>query len=303
MKTKGKSRLRSINSEWWLLLSMFFVSAVVVIVPFGGRLLLFLYLGPVMIAAFLHGRRQAVLTSVASVLMVVSGTFVRDLVMHNDVIASLTAERWGDLALWGSMVLAFGWGLGRLFGDVRQTNEGFLDILRHLVGRDNDRHNYVRRLSHFAGVIAQHAGLSPEECQTIRRAALLRDIGELELSKDTFKRFSTMCDEDDVQKNAGTPIVHAKLGEVMDLVLAEKIYGTKFDRQPMGSRVMAVATEYDDLTSTKKRRSALPSSVAKSMIERESGKRFDATVVRAFSRAYEQGAFTGTKSYAVAAGE
>ncbi len=280
---------------------MFVISAAVATIPFGGRLLLCLYLGPVMVAAYLKGQRHAVLTSVASVLMVVSGTFVRDVLMHNDVRASLTEEHWGDLAIWSVMVLAFGWGLGRLFGDIRLTNEGFLDILRHLVGRDNDRHNYVRRLSYFAGVIAQEAGLSPEDCETIRRAALLRDIGELELSRETFKRFSTMCDEDDIQQTAGASLVHVKLGEVMDLVLAEKIYGAKFERQPIGSRILAVAAEYDDLTSTKKRRSALPPSVARTMIERESGKKFDAGVVRAFSRAYEHAAFAGTKSFAVAA--
>jgi HD-GYP domain-containing protein (c-di-GMP phosphodiesterase class II) len=163
-----------------------------------------------------------------------------------------------------------------------------------VVGRDTERHNYVRRLSHIAGVIAQEAGLEPDQCETIRRAALLRDIGELDLNREIFRHFSLVCGNEGSQAEGNSEAQHVKLVEVMDLVLANKIYGAKFDRQPVGARILAVATEYDDLTSTKKRRSALPPSVAKSMIEREAGKKFDAGAVRAFSRACEHGAFSGS---------
>ena len=73
MKAKKQTGLRAINPEWWLLLSLFVVSAVVALVPFGGRMLLFLYVAPVMIAAFVYGKRHTILTSVACVLMVVTG--------------------------------------------------------------------------------------------------------------------------------------------------------------------------------------------------------------------------------------
>jgi len=304
MNKKSKTRLQSMNPEWWLVLSLFVVSALVAIVPYGGRTLLFLYMAPIMIAAFLYGRRHAVLTSVACVLLVLVGTFCKD-VSNSHAVLSLLSEHWSSLGLWAVMTLGFGFGLGWLFGDVRQTNEGVLNIMRYMVGRDNERHNFVRRLSFFAGVIAQEAKLSAEQCETVRRAALLRDIGELNLSRDTFKRFSDVCDAHDLHlvEESG-PEHHVSLGEVMDLVLADKIYGSKFDRQPMGARILSVAAEFDDLTSSKRRRSALPASVAKTMIEREAGKKFDPTIVRAFARAYDRGTLThGSKSMAVAAGE
>jgi hypothetical protein len=301
MKSKNQTRLRSINPELWLLLSLFCVSFAVIAVPFGGRLLLFLYLVPVMIAASLFGHRHAILTSVASVLVVTVGTVCGDLMQKPD--SRFSVEHWVELAMWSLMILGFGWGLGRMFGDVRRTNEGFLQIMRHVVGRDTERHNYVRRLSHIAGVIAQEAGLEPDECETIRRAALLRDIGELDLDREIFRRFSMLCEDGGLQVAGAFEAQHVRLVEVMDLVLANKIYGAKSDRQPVGARILAVATEYDDLTSTKKRRSALPPSVAKSMIEREAGKKFDAGVVRAFSRACEHGAFSGsTQRYGQMAG-
>lgn len=294
MKTKKQSGLRSINPEWWLLLSLFIVSAVVVMVPFGGRMLLFLYVAPIMIAAFVYGKRHTILTSVACVLMVVTGTFCKDSVTQVDFQSRLTIAHWGEIGLWSVMILGLGWGLGTLFGDVRETHDGFVDIMRYMVGRDNERHNYVRRVSYFAGVIAEEAGLSAEQCEVIRRAALLRDIGQLELSRDTFRRFSAICQDDQGQQEdqKGPALVQIRLGEVMDLVLAEKIFGAKFDLQPMGARILAVAAEYDDLTSSKKRRSALPPSVARTMIERESGKRFDPSVVRAFQRGCNRGAFS-----------
>jgi hypothetical protein len=292
MKSKDQSRLRSINPELWLLLSLFCVSMVVIAIPFGGRLLLFLYMVPVMMAAFLHGKRHAILTSFASVLLVTVGTVCGDLSMRAD--ARFSVEHWVELALWSAMILGFGWGLGSMFGDVRRTNEGFLQIMRQVVGRDTERHNYVRRLSHIAGVIAQEAGLPPDQCETIRRAALLRDIGDLDLDRDIFCRFSILCGNEGSELEGDFQAQQVKLVEVMDLVLANKIYGAKSDRQPVGARILAVATEYDDLTSTKRRRSALPPTVAKSMIEREAGKKFDAGIVRAFSRACEQGAFSGS---------
>jgi hypothetical protein len=291
MKTKNQTRLRSINPELWLLLSLFCVSLVVIAIPFGGQLLLFLYMVPVMMAAYLHGKRHAMLTSLASVLLVTVGTVCGDLSLRSN--ARFSVEHWVELALWSVMMVGFGWGLGRMFGDVRKTNEGFLQIMRQVVGRDTERHNYVRRLSHISGVIAKEAGLEPDQCETIRRAALLRDIGELDLDRDIFRRFSMLCESEGLHVEGDSQAQHVKLVEVMDLVLANKIYGAKSDRQPVGARILAVATEYDDLTSTKKRRSALPPSVAKSMIEREAGKKFDAGVVRAFSRACEQGAFSG----------
>lgn len=290
MAAKKKSRIRSINPEWWLLLSLFAVSAAVALIPFTSRTILFLYLAPVMIAAYVYGKRMGILTAFACVMLVLSGTFFRDLLLQNDFKVSLSAEHWGELATWSVLLVTFGWGLGVLFGDFRQTHEGFVDIMRYMVGRDNDRHNYVRRLSYVSGVIAEEMNMNPVQCETIRRAALLRDIGQLELSRDIFRRFSTICQESELAAQNG--VEQVSLGEVMDLVLADKIYGTKYDKHPVGSRILALAAEYDDLTTSKKRRSALPPSVARTMIEREAGKKFDASIVRAFSRACDSGAFS-----------
>ncbi len=301
MATKKKSRIRTINPEWWLLLSLFGVAALVVGIPFDSRTLLFLYLAPVMVAAYVYGRRMGILTAFACVLLVMSGTFLRDLLLQSDFKVSLSAEHWGELLTWSVLLVGFGWGLGWLFGDFRQTHEGFVDIMRYMVGRDNERHNYVRRVSYIAGVIAEEMGLSPLQCETIRRAALLRDIGQLELSRDTFRRFSTICEEGDTGTENTEQV---SLGQVMDLVLAEKIYGQKLDKGPVGARILALAAEYDDLTTAQKRRSALPPSVARTMIERESGKKFEPLMVRAFSRACDSGAFSpAARRFTAAAGD
>jgi len=303
MNAKKQSRLHKIDPEWWLISSLFAVSVAVILIPFTSHMLLFLYLGPVMIAAYVHGRRHSILTAVACVLLVSSGTFFKVLLLDSDFKVSLSNEHWGELLTWSLLLVAFGWGLGWLFGDFRQTHEGFADIMRYMVGRDNERHNYVRRLSYISGVIAEELGLPAQQCEVIRRAALLRDIGQLELSRDTFRRFSMICQEEDSHEIKATDS-EVSLGEVMDLVLSEKIYGTKIDRQPLGARILALAMEYDDLTTSQKRRSALPPSVARTMIEREGGKKFDASLVRAFSRACDNGAFSpAARRYSAAAGD
>ncbi len=302
MAKNNKTRVRKINPEWWLVLSLFGVSGLVSIIPFPSHMLLFLYLAPVMIAAFLYGRKMGMLTAIACVLLVLTGSVLRDVFLDPEMKVAFATRKWEELITWAVLLIGFGWGLGWLFGDFRQTHEGFVDIMRYMVGRDNDRHNYVRRISYVAGVVAQEMGLTPVQCETIRRAALLRDIGELELSRDTFKRFSTICQSGELIGGFG--LEQVKLGDVMDLVLAQRIYGSQRDRYPLGARILLLATAYDDLTSSKKRRSALPPSVARAMIERESGKRFDAVIVRAFSRACNRGAFSPTgQDFIAAAGD
>jgi hypothetical protein len=290
MKPRKASKLRTINPEWWLLLSVFGVSAAVSLVPFGGRMMLFLYLAPVMVAAYWYGRRKGILTAVSCVLVVFGALVFKAVLLEPNVRASLESEHWSELAMWGALLIGFGWGLGGMFGEYRETHVGFVDIMRYMVGRDNDQHNYVRRLSYLSGVIAEEMNLPADQCEIVRRAALLRDIGQLNLSRETFRRFSTICQQEDVEPQQGTSTV--SLSQVMDIVLADKIYGTKSDRLPVGAKILALAAEYDDLTTSKRRRSALPPSVARTMIERESGKRFDSAAVRAFSRACQAGAFS-----------
>src|SRR3954447_12366304 len=128
MKQKRQARSsHSINREWWLLLSLFGVSAAVALDPFENRMVLFLYLAPVMVAAYIYGRRHAILTAIACVLLVISGTFFRVILLRPDMKVALAAEHWSDLAIWSTLLIGFATGLGWLFGDFRLTHEGFVD--------------------------------------------------------------------------------------------------------------------------------------------------------------------------------
>jgi hypothetical protein len=78
------------------------------------------------------------------------------------------------------------------------------------------------------------------------------------------------------------------LERVLPVLIAKKL-SVQFSEQPLEARIVAVAEEFDSTITAGERRSALPATVARNVIERGSGVKFDAEVVAAFLRAYDSG--------------
>ena len=67
--------------------------------------------------------------------------------------------------------------------ELRETYYGILTILRHFISKDKYTENHSYRVLVYATKIAAQLELDGEWIEDIRAAALLHDIGKLDISK------------------------------------------------------------------------------------------------------------------------
>jgi HD-GYP domain-containing protein (c-di-GMP phosphodiesterase class II) len=144
--------------------------------------------------------------------------------------------------------------------------------------------------------------LSPDEVEDIRAAALLHDIGKLDISRDLLHKAAKLTKEEyeevqtHVEKGARMlQPVGGALSRIIPIILA---HHDKFDGNgytptagediPIGARILAVADNYDAMTSDRPYRKAMSPFDAKEIIEKGAGKDFDPEVVRAFLRSFSR---------------
>src|SRR5215208_3196768 len=159
MSTKNKTALLAeVNKEWWILLLLLVVSAVLSSFQSANQTLLFLYILPTLVSAYFFGRRHATLTAIASVFLVVFGTFAHDMLMGYTFSFTAQARHWSEISMWGSMLVLTAYGTGTLFRESHESNDGMLQLMRSMIVQ-NSRRDAVERLSMRAGVIAEEMGL------------------------------------------------------------------------------------------------------------------------------------------------
>jgi hypothetical protein len=285
MSTKNKAAmLAEVNKEWWILLLLLVVSAVLSSFESANQTLLFLYILPTLASAYFFGRRHATLTAIASVFLVLFGTFAHDMIMGLDFSFTAQARHWSEISVWGSILVLTAYGTGTLFRESHESYEGMLLLMRNMVGQ-NSRREAVERLSACAGVIAEEMGLAREQSEVVKATAMLRDVGNMDISPEVFKKVARLAASSE-DKNSDPQL--RLLERVLPVLIAKKL-SVQFSEQPLEARIVAVAEEFDSTITAGERRSALPATVARNVIERGSGVKFDAEVVAAFLRAYDSG--------------
>ena len=185
--------LERVNKELLLVFSLFVLAGLLNSLVASQRVVLGLYTLPTVVSAYLYGRRHATLTAFASVLLVGLLTWYnRDLLgpMENWTIA---AARWLDVTIWGGTLIITGYLMGTLcdhqaaqLGELRETYEGVLLILRHFISKDQYTENHSYRVSVYASKIAAALDFGPERIEDVRAAALLHDIGKLDVSREVL---------------------------------------------------------------------------------------------------------------------
>jgi uncharacterized domain HDIG len=89
------------------------------------------------------------------------------------------------------VLIVTGYSMGSLYehkaaqiDELRETYHGVLMILRHFIARDTFTENHSYRVSVYAAKIASSLDLSQGQVEDTRAAALLHDIGKLDISRD-----------------------------------------------------------------------------------------------------------------------
>jgi hypothetical protein len=93
--------------------------------------------------------------------------------------------------VWGGVLLVTGYSMGTLYEhkseqirELQETYHGVLMILRHFIAKDAYTENHSYRVSIYAAKIAASVGLTSGRIEDVRAAALLHDIGKLDISRD-----------------------------------------------------------------------------------------------------------------------
>ncbi len=303
-------RIEQVNKELGILLSLFLICLMLNLVVDGQRMVLSFYTLPTLGAAYLYGRRQGTLTAFGSVLLVCLMTWYNPVLFAAPVHLQTVIGKWTDIAVWGGVLIITGYSMGSLYehkaaqlSELRDTYHGVLMILRHFIAKDEYTENHCYRVSVYAAKIASSLDLSPDRIEDTRAAALLHDIGKLDVSRDLLYKAArlTKTEYEQMQQHVSKGVailegVGGSLRRVIPIVLA---HHDKFDATgyhpnggediPIEARIISVADVYDSITSDRPYRKAMSLFEARDVISKGAGTDFDPRVVTAFLDAFRRG--------------
>jgi hypothetical protein len=158
------------------------------------RAFLNLYYLPVVLGAYLLGRRQGVLSALLACLIVLGLATTNDAAFV--AAAGVPWTRWLDLGTWGCFLLLTSYVVGSLY-DVKEAQlrelqdayHGIIEIMSKLIDSvDRYTENHSGRVGEHAMRIARDLGLSEAEVEDIRVGAILHDIGKVDVSIDVLRK-------------------------------------------------------------------------------------------------------------------
>jgi putative nucleotidyltransferase with HDIG domain len=306
-----KSVLRQcaeVNRELWLVFSLFAIVGVCNFLIANHGILLGFYTFPTLFSAYYFGRRHAMLTAVASVLLVVLVTYFNPtLFAHNTEVIS--SQKWYDICIWGGSLILTASAMGALYDrnasrmrELRETYHGVLMILRHFISKDAYTQNHSYRVSIYAARMAAEMGFDEDRVEDVRAAALLHDIGKLDISRELLYKAAQLNANEVLEMrehvtrgvNLLEP-VGGSLKRVLPIILAhhDRYDGSGYsDRSgneiPLEARILSVADAYDAITSDRPYRKGSTPYEARDILERGAGHEFDPEVISAFMRAFRK---------------
>jgi diguanylate cyclase (GGDEF)-like protein/putative nucleotidyltransferase with HDIG domain len=166
--------------------------------------------------------------------------------------------------------------------------------------KDHTTYSHLHRVRTYAIEIGKELGLSDQELEALRAAALLHDIGKLAVPDQIINKPGRLTPEE-FEKMKIHPIIGADILErvafpypVAPIVRAhhEKWNGNgypdglKAEEIPIGARILAAVDCLDALASDRQYRKALPLDEAMKVVALEAGLSYDPKVVEILQRRY-----------------
>ncbi len=269
-----------------------------------------LYYLPILITGYILGRRMAVLFAILSILFVSLFVVFYPKFYFSPIPAEwMQVNTFFNLAIWAAFIILTASIVGKLYEEkekrVRDLHAAYIGVLeiltKYLESADKYTQGHSIRVSQLSTDIAIAMELSRHEIENIKAAALLHDIGKIDISIDLIHKASALNEEERKIVNShpekGAQIV-ASVGMVLrdaiPLILAHHRYFTDKEKTkadaanlqsiPLGARVIAVADSYDAMITDRPYRKGKPPWEAVEEIAKGSGGQFDPLVVEAFKR-------------------
>jgi diguanylate cyclase (GGDEF)-like protein/putative nucleotidyltransferase with HDIG domain len=194
--------------------------------------------------------------------------------------------------------------LGRVEDERRHTQEmadlhlATIEALALAIdAKDQTSQLHIRRVQLYAAALARGLGMSENEIQGVKTAALLHDIGKLAVPEHILSKPGPLTPEE-FQKIRAHPKVGADIVSsvpfpypVAPLILSHherwdgKGYpaGLKGEEIPLGARILSVVDYFDALMAERPYHKAMTSDAAVGLLQQEAGKGLDPLVVSKFT--------------------
>jgi putative nucleotidyltransferase with HDIG domain len=267
----------------------------------------FYYL-PVLVSGYVMGRKMAILASVFCIALIAFSAINNPQLFSADTSPLLLAT---DLMVWGGFLFLSAYVVGTLYeqrekkiAELRNAYIGVLEILtKYLESYDRYTRSHSLRVADYAAGIATAMELPRNELENIKVAALLHDIGKIEISSDLIKKAAALSTEEKEiiasHPHKGVELLSAVGGvlkEAMPIVEAhhnffvecKSLEDRKAKEIPLGARILSVADSFDAMVTDRPYRKGMPHWKAMEELERCAGTQFDPQVVEIFKRIYAE---------------
>ncbi len=303
-------QIEAVNKELWLILSIIFILGVMNYLVSSTRIMMGLFVLPTIFSAYFYGRRHATLTSIACILIVILFAYYHPTCLTVTGNIKELGGPWYDIFSWATTLMVTSYAIGTLHErsqqqvhELRRTYQGLIIILRQFLSKDKYTENHCYRVSIYAAKIAAYMRMNESQIEDIRSAALLHDLGKLDISREILYKAARLnkAEYDGIKKhvNKGAEmltVADTPLNRIIPIVLSHHEHhdgsgylGAIGNDIPIEARIIAVADVYDALASDRPYRKALPPIEVRDQIIKGRGTQFDPMVVDAFLKAFQKG--------------
>jgi putative two-component system response regulator len=189
--------------------------------------------------------------------------------------------------------------LRTLLGNLNEASEGTLEALvAALDAREHETKAHSRRVAEYTVYLAGRTGIDGEPLDTIRRGAMLHDVGKIGISDNILLKPAPLSDAEWGQMRRHPQIGFWILEGIESLRSAAEIVlshherydglgyprGLRGEEIPLGARIFSVADSLDAITSDRPYQRGQSMEAARKEILLNSGAQFDPAVVASFVR-------------------
>lgn len=164
--------------------------------------------------------------------------------------------------------------------------------------RDNETIRHIKRISGYCEILARAVGYDPEQCEMIRIASQLHDVGKIGIPDHILLKQGPLSEQERETMKQHTEIGYRILAgsssEVLTIAASialthhERFDGGGYPRRlsgesiPVEGRIMAVADVFDGLTSRRSYKDPVPMHEALTLIQAEADAQLDGDLVDVF---------------------
>ena len=190
--------------------------------------------------------------------------------------------------------------------ELHNSYQSIIGMLSRAAGyRENETERHVMRIGEYAALIARAIGLTEEQCERMRLAMPMHDIGKIGIPESILKKSGPFTpDEREIMEHharIGFHILNDSTATPLTQLAAEialyhhehwdgKGYpqGLKGEDIPLSGRIAAICDVYDALRSARPYKTAWSAEETLTYFRDRSGTHFDPALVHVFERIFEQ---------------